>query len=48
MPLCVNLRLNEGVFGYGYVLSNSGNTLEISFDKAGKKKLMADFVEVAS
>jgi len=32
-------------FGYGYVLSISNNTLEISFDKAGKKKLMSDYVE---
>lgn len=39
-------RIFHQKFGYGYVLSVSGNTLEISFDKAGKKKLLADFVEV--
>ena len=40
-------RIFHQKFGYGYVLSVQGNTLEISFDKAGKKKLLADFVEKA-
>jgi DNA helicase-2/ATP-dependent DNA helicase PcrA len=38
-------RIFHQKFGYGYVLSISNNTLEISFDKAGKKKLMSDYVE---
>jgi len=37
-------RIFHQKFGYGYVLSTSRNTLEISFDKAGKKKLLADYV----
>ena len=40
-------RIFHQKFGYGYVLATNGNSLEISFDKAGKKKLIADFVEVA-
>ena len=40
-------RVFHQKFGYGYILSTQGNTLEISFDKSGKKKLLADFVEVA-
>ncbi|MEQ1789618.1 MAG: UvrD-helicase domain-containing protein [Rickettsiales bacterium] len=40
-------RIFHQKFGYGYILSASGNTLEISFDKAGKKKLLSDFVEAA-
>jgi len=39
-------RIFHQKFGYGYILTISGNTLEISFDKAGKKKLLADFVEL--
>lgn len=38
-------RVFHQKFGYGYIIALSGNSLEISFDKAGKKKLMADFVE---
>jgi DNA helicase II / ATP-dependent DNA helicase PcrA len=38
-------RIFHQKFGYGIVLSITGNTLEISFDKAGHKKLMADFVQ---
>lgn len=38
-------RIFHQKFGYGYILAISGNSLEISFDKAGKKKLLADFVE---
>jgi DNA helicase-2/ATP-dependent DNA helicase PcrA len=40
-------RVFHQKFGYGYVLLPIGNTLEISFDKAGKKKLLMDFVEKA-
>ncbi len=38
-------RVFHQKFGYGYILSVNGNSLEISFDKAGQKKVMADFVE---
>ena len=34
-------------FGYGKILSTSGDTLEIAFDKAGVKKVKAGFVEKA-
>ncbi len=33
-------------FGYGKVIAENGNHLEISFEKAGRKKVMADYVEV--
>ncbi len=39
-------RIFHQKFGYGYILTISGNTLEISFDKAGKKKVLAEFVSV--
>jgi DNA helicase-2/ATP-dependent DNA helicase PcrA len=39
-------RIFHQKFGYGIILGISGNTLEISFDKAGQKKLLADFVEI--
>ncbi len=35
-------------FGYGRVLQQQGEHLSIAFDKAGRKKLLADYVEVAS
>lgn len=38
-------RIFHQKFGYGYILVVAGNALEISFDKAGKKKLLAEFVE---
>ncbi len=38
-------RVFHQKFGYGIIINISGNTLEISFDKAGQKKLLADFVE---
>ncbi len=34
-------------FGYGKVISENGGNLEISFEKAGRKKVMADYVELA-
>ncbi len=39
-------RVFHEKFGYGKVLSESGNTLEIAFDKAGHKKLMKDYVKL--
>jgi DNA helicase-2/ATP-dependent DNA helicase PcrA len=34
-------------FGYGLVQAIDGAKLDIAFDKAGRKKVMADFVEPA-
>ncbi len=33
-------------FGYGKVVAENGNHLEFFFDKAGRKKVLADYVEV--
>ena len=38
-------RIFHQKFGYGRICAISGNTLEIDFEKAGSKKLLADFVE---
>lgn len=40
-------RVFHQKFGYGKVLSKHGDTLEIAFEKAGVKKIMAGFVEAA-
>jgi len=37
-------RIFHQKFGYGFVLSVSGDAVEINFDKAGHKKVMADFI----
>jgi DNA helicase-2/ATP-dependent DNA helicase PcrA len=39
-------RIFHQKFGYGMILSMDGDKLEISFEKAGKKKVMAGFVEL--
>jgi DNA helicase-2/ATP-dependent DNA helicase PcrA len=39
-------RIFHQKFGYGMILSMDGDKLEISFEKAGKKKVMAGFVEI--
>lgn len=41
------VRVFHQKFGYGRILSASGNNLEIAFEKAGVKKVMANFVELA-
>ncbi|MEZ5691530.1 MAG: UvrD-helicase domain-containing protein [Rickettsiales bacterium] len=41
----VGERVFHQKFGYGRISTISGGNLEINFEKAGKKKLMADFVE---
>ena len=33
-------------FGMGLVISSDGDKLNISFDKAGEKRVMASFVKV--
>ncbi|MBT3787200.1 MAG: UvrD-helicase domain-containing protein [Alphaproteobacteria bacterium] len=40
-------RVFHQKFGYGLILNVSGNRLEISFDKAGTKKVIDKFVESA-
>jgi len=39
-------RVFHQKFGYGMILSMDGDKLEISFEKAGKKKVMVGFVEL--
>ena len=38
-------RIFHQKFGYGSVVSIDGNKLEISFEKAGRKKVIDSFVE---
>jgi len=38
-------RVFHQKFGYGQVQSSNGDHLEIAFDKAGQKKVMADYVK---
>jgi DNA helicase-2/ATP-dependent DNA helicase PcrA len=40
-------RVFHNKFGYGRVTEEHGNHLDIAFDKAGQKKLMADYVTEA-
>ena len=40
-------RIFHTKFGYGKVVEESGNHLDIQFDKAGRKKLMAEYVTLA-
>lgn len=40
-------RIFHQKFGYGKVQSSNGDSLEIAFDKAGRKKVMADYVKKA-
>ena len=41
------LRVFHQKFGYGKIVAVDGNKLEIAFEKAGRKKVMASFVEPA-
>jgi DNA helicase II / ATP-dependent DNA helicase PcrA len=41
-------RVFHQKFGYGKIISANGNHLEIAFDKAGVKKVLADFVKLAN
>jgi len=45
--LDVGTRVFHQKFGYGRVESAEGDKLDIAFDKAGRKKIMASFVEPA-
>ena len=40
-----NQRIFHQKFGYGRIISVSGNHIEINFEKAGHKKVLADFIE---
>ena len=40
-------RIFHQKFGYGRIISVNGKHLEVAFDKAGSKKLLADYVEKA-
>jgi DNA helicase-2/ATP-dependent DNA helicase PcrA len=46
-PLSSGARIFHVKFGYGVILRKSGDTLEIAFEKAGIKKVKADFVQKA-
>jgi len=43
----VGARVFHQKFGYGRIEGADGNKLDIAFDKAGRKKIMASFVEPA-
>lgn len=45
--LAKGTRIFHQKFGYGRIQSVSGNHLEINFEKAGHKKVLADYVEPA-
>lgn len=47
-PSLLGKRVFHQKFGYGKVVGENGNHLDISFDKAGRKKLLADYVQVQS
>ena len=47
MAFVAGARVFHQKFGYGLVLSAEGDRLEVSFDKAGRKKVMASFVTEA-
>jgi len=40
-----NERIFHQKFGYGRVLSVNGDHIEIEFEKAGRKKVLADFIQ---
>ena len=42
--LGVDTRIFHQKFGYGRVLTIDGDKLEIDFEKAGQKRVMASFV----
>jgi DNA helicase-2/ATP-dependent DNA helicase PcrA len=43
--LAVGTRVFHQKFGYGKITARDGGKLEIAFEKAGQKKVMASFVE---
>ena len=45
--IAVGARVFHDKFGYGEVVDQEGNKLEIEFDKAGRKRVIDSFVELA-
>ena len=43
----IGVRVFHQKFGYGKVLSASGNKLEVEFEKSGTKKVIDSFVSPA-
>ena len=41
----VGLRVYHSTFGYGRIVDAEGDRCEVNFDKAGKKKILASFLE---
>ena len=39
------MRVFHQKFGYGKIVATDGNKLEVSFEKAGTKKVMANYVK---
>jgi DNA helicase II / ATP-dependent DNA helicase PcrA len=44
-PFAVGVRIFHQKFGYGRIRAISGDHVEIDFEKAGVKKILADFIE---
>ena len=42
-----NPRIFHQKFGYGRIIATDGNKLEVAFEKAGTKKVIDSFVELA-
>jgi DNA helicase-2/ATP-dependent DNA helicase PcrA len=45
--IAVGARVFHDKFGYGEVVDQEGNKLEIEFDKAGRKRVIDSFVDLA-
>jgi DNA helicase-2/ATP-dependent DNA helicase PcrA len=45
--ICVGTRVFHEKFGYGAVVEQEGNKLEIEFEQAGRKRVIDSFVRVA-
>jgi DNA helicase-2/ATP-dependent DNA helicase PcrA len=45
--IAVGARVFHDKFGYGEVVNQEGNKLEIEFDKSGRKRVIDSFVELA-
>lgn len=41
----IGLRVYHPSFGYGHIIDAEGEKCEVNFDKAGKKKIMASYLE---
>jgi len=45
--LSVGMRIFHGKFGYGEIVGQEGNKLEIEFEKAGRKRVLDSFVSLS-